>query len=459
MSVYTNTACCDASRSTGPGHESGRPRPSRRAHLSMSLPNGAAGALLRGGRSVTPPRTQARSEIRLQDTCGLDPLGPGKRYSQRLQRGATSGQSAMRAVDAYRLEKACKTLSDTVLDPAVWPQAMESISRAVGATGAALLQSDVRTPDIPRTASVDEAFTAYFRNGWHVRDVRADRGVPLLLGGASVITDQDLLTREEMLRNPMYNEHCRHFGLQWFAAVRFWAGSALWGLTIQRKSQEGPFEADDKQMLATLSQELTEVATLSTAIGRIALSSATNALSAVCYPAIAIDRFGFVLDANPATQAVFDDDVYTSNRRLFLGNAQAKSCFQKLIDKLRITPDTAAVPFDPIVIRREGRPPIIVRVLPVPGAARTPFLGARALLTFTTLERKTGPTAALLSKAFDLTPAEAKLAAIIAEGMNPERAAEELGISRETARNQLKAVFAKTDTHRQSELVALLSRL
>ena len=35
-------------------------------------------------------------------------------------------------------------------------------------------------------------------------------------------------------------------------------------------------------------------------------------------------------------------------------------------------------------------------------------------------------------------------------------AARELKISRETARNQLKSVFAKTDTHRQSELVALL---
>ncbi|MGI8568738.1 MAG: helix-turn-helix transcriptional regulator, partial [Methylocella sp.] len=35
-------------------------------------------------------------------------------------------------------------------------------------------------------------------------------------------------------------------------------------------------------------------------------------------------------------------------------------------------------------------------------------------------------------------------------------AARELNISRETARNQLKAVFAKTGTHRQSELVALL---
>jgi hypothetical protein len=48
----------------------------------------------------------------------------------------------------------------------------------------------------------------------------------------------------------------------------------------------------------------------------------------------------------------------------------------------------------------------------------------------------------------------------MAEGLSPEKAAEEeLKIARETARNQLKAVFAKTTTRRQRELVALLPQL
>jgi DNA-binding CsgD family transcriptional regulator len=48
---------------------------------------------------------------------------------------------------------------------------------------------------------------------------------------------------------------------------------------------------------------------------------------------------------------------------------------------------------------------------------------------------------------------------MIAQGLSPERAAEKLEISRATARNHLLAVFAKTSTHRQGELIALLSRL
>jgi DNA-binding CsgD family transcriptional regulator len=62
-----------------------------------------------------------------------------------------------------------------------------------------------------------------------------------------------------------------------------------------------------------------------------------------------------------------------------------------------------------------------------------------------------------LTRAFGLTPAEARLASIIAKGRSPEQAAGTLGISPGTARNHLKEIFGKTDTHRQSELVALLS--
>jgi DNA-binding CsgD family transcriptional regulator len=54
------------------------------------------------------------------------------------------------------------------------------------------------------------------------------------------------------------------------------------------------------------------------------------------------------------------------------------------------------------------------------------------------MEPRAGQKPVLLSKAFGLAPAEARLASIIAEGLNPQRAAEVLGISHVTARNQLR---------------------
>jgi DNA-binding CsgD family transcriptional regulator len=98
---------------------------------------------------------------------------------------------------------------------------------------------------------------------------------------------------------------------------------------------------------------------------------------------------------------------------------------------------------------------LLIRVLPIDDA---PF-GARALLLLTDLQQAPAPDPDLLARAFDLTRAEARLAALVAAGAAPSQAAAALGVGRGTVRSQLKAVFAKTGTHRQSELAALLLRL
>jgi DNA-binding CsgD family transcriptional regulator/PAS domain-containing protein len=361
-------------------------------------------------------------------------------------------------VDLQKLELATTRLGDTVVDPKLWPDVLEDICQAVGATGALLLQSDVRTPDVPRTKSVEEYAKAYF-SGWHLNDPRAQRAVPLLLGGTKIVVDQDIFTPEEISRSPFFNELCFPGGFPWFSAVGFWAGPALWGLCFQRSAHDGPLEDDRRQILARLSQRLTEVSTLSTAVGRLALSSVTNALNCMLQPALVIDRNGRVLDVNRRANDLFDDDIRVHNRRLVVRDSFARTLLDQLINRLRIVSDLDECPVDPIAIRRYGKQPVVVRALPIHGGARGPFLGARALLTLTALGPKEPAPPALLAQAFALTPAEARIAVIIAQGASPEHAAEVLGISRETARNQLRAVFAKTGTHRQSELVALLSRL
>ena len=84
----------------------------------------------------------------------------------------------------------------------------------------------------------------------------------------------------------------------------------------------------------------------------------------------------------------------------------------------------------------------------------------------------TGPSAALficdpsipcdldesiLINGYDLTPAEAKLATALLRGQSLSEYEKQRGISHNTVKTQLKQVMAKTGTHRQSELVQLLS--
>lgn len=64
-----------------------------------------------------------------------------------------------------------------------------------------------------------------------------------------------------------------------------------------------------------------------------------------------------------------------------------------------------------------------------------------------------------LARMFGLTAAEIRVAAGIADGRNPKILAREMDVSPETVRSQLKAVFRKTRTSSQTELVQLLGDL
>jgi DNA-binding CsgD family transcriptional regulator len=62
----------------------------------------------------------------------------------------------------------------------------------------------------------------------------------------------------------------------------------------------------------------------------------------------------------------------------------------------------------------------------------------------------------VLEALYQLTSAEADLLRRLAEGRSLDQVAEERGVTISTVRSQLKQVFAKTDTNRQSELVHLV---
>jgi DNA-binding CsgD family transcriptional regulator len=69
------------------------------------------------------------------------------------------------------------------------------------------------------------------------------------------------------------------------------------------------------------------------------------------------------------------------------------------------------------------------------------------------------PDEARLKALFDLTTAEARLAQLLSRGDSVDEAARTLCVKISTARTQLAAIFAKTDTRRQAKLVAVLSRI
>lgn len=90
-----------------------------------------------------------------------------------------------------------------------------------------------------------------------------------------------------------------------------------------------------------------------------------------------------------------------------------------------------------------------------------PFTGAGAMVIVFLAGPEARPVLSsdALKEMFALTATEARVAHLLASGLRPEDIAREMGIAPTTIAFHLRNIFAKTDTHRQAELVALVLSL
>lgn len=105
------------------------------------------------------------------------------------------------------------------------------------------------------------------------------------------------------------------------------------------------------------------------------------------------------------------------------------------------------------LLRPDGRRPIAALVSPIDDRERA---GAACSIFLRDPEIRWGVSAAALAALFGLTPAEARVVVELVAGKGLQEMANEFDLSINTVRNQLKQVYRKTSTSRQSELVSLV---
>lgn len=132
--------------------------------------------------------------------------------------------------------------------------------------------------------------------------------------------------------------------------------------------------------------------------------------------------------------------------------ARIKDCAEKQ------GPEESHEAWPPLAIARGSEEhPITVLVRPGPPfAPLTAPLIRTAIVVLRDPARRDFVQPAALERLFGLTPAEARLASLVANGVSVEEAAAQLGVTRNTVRTQLQAVFAKTRTNRQGDLIRLI---
>jgi len=109
------------------------------------------------------------------------------------------------------------------------------------------------------------------------------------------------------------------------------------------------------------------------------------------------------------------------------------------------------------VSRRSGRRPFAVMIGPLrPHTGDPTAADAVVVLYVADLEHGVLRRREALRELYGLTEAETQLVELLCQGSSLDEAAVARGVTMNTARSQLKQVFAKTHTSRQSELVRLV---
>ncbi|WP_338829788.1 helix-turn-helix transcriptional regulator [Bradyrhizobium sp. 27S5] len=340
--------------------------------------------------------------------------------------------------------------------PELWPNVLHQVGEIARARGTVLLTAAPH--DVRWIASPDmhDDTAAYVEGGWHQRNGRLPR--LLAANHAGFLRDIDVFdTPEEVQQDFQIREFFRPRGLGWGAgtAIPVPSGDMLI-YSVEREYQHGPIEREAIEQLDALRPHLARAALLSARLGMERARAATESLAILGLPAAVLRRGGRLMAANTLFDRLVPDVMQDRAERLALAAPAADALFAQALaalDQGLISVEVRSVP----IAAQGDRPPLIVHLVPIHGSARDLFDRALAIVIVTPVVPAEVPTAEVLQGLFDLTPAEARVARGIGEGRTVEAIAVAFGISRETVRNQLKAVLAKTGLGRQVELAGLLA--
>lgn len=238
---------------------------------------------------------------------------------------------------------------------------------------------------------------------------------------------------------------------------------SMWLVTCRRDDGEN-LAPDWSAVLAKLQPYLTRImkAYLAIAESERRRLIAEYVLESSGFGVILVDETGAVIHANAAADALLADTKLLSLKdgRIFASRA---ADHKALMEEIRTKAAEQSATGRPdcystlALVRSDHALPITAIIRPGPPfAPLSAPLFRTAVIVLRDPARRNTLVAADIERLFKLSPAESRLAGLLAEGVSTEEAALQLGVSKHTVRSQLQSIFAKTGTSRQGELVRML---
>ena len=353
---------------------------------------------------------------------------------------------------------------DSVIDPAGWETAIEAVVRQFKFHNGMLAVNALPRGNVTIHVAVNvnaEQMALAYQYGEHIVE---------LWGGAERIAQYPL--EEPQIQSQASdpaswqgNPYYRHFVVPQgitdavgIALVR--DSNTVASLGLGRHGSAPPITEDDMAGLRRIAPHLTRAVLISRLLDEShdAATSFSAALDASPSAVVLVDRHGLVVHANAAGDAmlVAGDPIRRRQGRLELVSELAPGRFAAALNAAANEAELGRRGLGIPVRRRDGTP-LVLRIMPL--ARRTERGGTSAQASAAVFIAETGHAPDyshdVLDLLFELTPAEAKVFALVAEGLSTKAAASSLGTAPSTIKTHLMHIFRKTNTGSRAELLRL----
>ncbi|MET3614947.1 DNA-binding CsgD family transcriptional regulator [Rhizobium aquaticum] len=339
--------------------------------------------------------------------------------------------------------------------PEIWPRVLSDIARFGDAEAGILFAlHGMESGCWTSSTNAREPMEKYLSGGFAQYNVRPARGLAKRYTG--FMADTEVMTLEEINSNPIYEEILRPAGFGWSAgSVASVPTGDLLVFSFERRQDRGPFDRPALSKLDTLRPHLARSALFAGRLHLQRIAALTQAMSSLGLPAAALDSRGKVLLANDEFHDLKEQVSIHIDDRLLIASKTANQLLRESLEALASgTGDGGSIP---IPAGADGGVPMVAHIVPIRRGAHDVFARAVALLIVTRVERPGPPQADLLGTLFDLTPAEDRVARHLADGLTIDECARTLGVTIATVKTQIRSIFNKTGTARQSELLQLIA--
>jgi DNA-binding CsgD family transcriptional regulator/PAS domain-containing protein len=280
-----------------------------------------------------------------------------------------------------------------------------------------------------------------------------------------VAVGEEVWPEQDLRKSTFYNEFLTHFDICQTAGIVLRAGSCnLDAISIYRGPREECLGQEQLHVLNAIAPHLQiALATrrkLAELEGRI--SDLEAALDSMRTALVLVDKAAKVVYVNAQAKGILaePDGLFIHRCSLMAQNTKESSHLRVLIENAVATfTGKCTASGGAMALVRPGKGPLNILVSPISPADRLPPGNAAAAIFLDDPELHPVIPEEVLRMLFGLSAAEARLAVRILNGNSTSEAAELGQVSRETVKSQLSAVFHKTGTRRQGELIRLLSTL